>query len=83
MSRAEHRRWGRKKRVGLSERSEFRHAPTPSTTRRKKRDTGVFFCFVFLHVKENEENILKKRSTPDRSNLYRSSTNGDGLDQNE
>ena len=55
MSRAEHRRWGRKKRVGLSERSEFRHAPTPSTTRRKKRDTGVFFWFVFFHAEENEQ----------------------------
>ena len=36
LSRAEHRRWGRKKRVGLSERSEFRHAPTASIGRCSK-----------------------------------------------
>ena len=58
LSRAEHRRWGREKRVGLFERSEFRHAPTPSTTRRKKRDTGVFFWFVFFHAEENEQSLL-------------------------
>ena len=55
LSHAEHRRWGRKKRVGLSERSEFRHAPTPLATRRIKWDTGVFFWFVFFHVEENEQ----------------------------
>jgi len=67
LSRAEHRRRGRKKRVGLSESAvalakagEFRHAPALSTTRRIKRDTGVFFCFVFFHVEENEETIYVK-----------------------
>ena len=54
LSRAEHRRYGREKRVGLFERSEFRRAPSALTTRRKKRDTGVFFWFVFFHVEENE-----------------------------
>jgi hypothetical protein len=52
LSRAEHRRRGRKKRAGLSERSEFRHAPTLSTTRRKKRDRGVFFWLLFCHAEE-------------------------------
>jgi len=32
------------------------------TTRRVKRDTGVFFCFVFFHVEENEE-LLKTHRT--------------------
>jgi hypothetical protein len=36
---------------------EFPRAPAAATTRRMKRDTGVFFCFVFCHVKENEETI--------------------------
>jgi hypothetical protein len=55
LSRAEHRRGGRKKRVGLSERSEFRLAPTPSTTRRIRGARAVSFASVFFHVKENEE----------------------------
>jgi hypothetical protein len=29
------------------------------TTRRMKRDTGVFFGFVFFHVEENEPNIYQ------------------------
>jgi hypothetical protein len=33
---------------------EFPRAPAASATRRKKRDMGVFFWFVFLHVEENE-----------------------------
>jgi len=40
---------------GLFERSEFPRTPAAPTTRRMKRDTGVFFCFVFFHVEENEE----------------------------
>ena len=55
LSRAEHRRGGRIKVRGLSERSEFPRAPSAAATRRIKRDTGVFFCFVFFHVEENEE----------------------------
>ena len=31
-----------------------------SATRRAKRDRGVFFCFVFCHVAENEELISEK-----------------------
>ncbi len=48
LSRAEHRRDGRIKARGLSERSEFPRAPAVATTRRVKRGTGVFFCFCFL-----------------------------------
>jgi len=33
-----------------------------SAVRKAKRDTGVFFCFVFCHGEENEEHITKKRS---------------------
>jgi len=62
LSRAKHRRGGRKKACGLSEPAvaqakagEFSRAPIATTTRRMKRDTGVFFCFVFFHGKENEE----------------------------
>jgi hypothetical protein len=43
-----------KKRVGLSERSEFRHALISSPTRRIKRGTGVFFWLIFFHAQENE-----------------------------
>jgi hypothetical protein len=60
LSRAEHRRGGRTKARGLFERSEFPRAPVTSTTRRMKRDTGVFFCFVFFHVEENEEIFYEK-----------------------
>ena len=28
--------------------------------RRIMRDTGVFFCFVFCHVAENEETLSEK-----------------------
>jgi len=66
LSRAEHRRGGREKARGLSEPAlakakagEFPRAPAAPTTRRVKRDTGVFFCFVFFHVEENEETISK------------------------
>jgi len=31
-----------------------------SAVRKAKRDTGVFFCFVFCHGEENEEHITKK-----------------------
>jgi hypothetical protein len=62
LSRAEHRRDGRKKARGLSEPAaakakagEFPRAPAAPTTRRVKRDTGVLFCFVFCHGTENEE----------------------------
>ncbi len=55
LSRAEHRHGGRNKRADLSERSEFPRAPTDGATRRIKRDAGVFFWFVFLHVQENEQ----------------------------
>jgi len=62
--RAEHRRGGRNKARGLFEsrrrRGEFPRAPAAATTRRVKRDTGVFFCFVFFHVEENEEIIYVK-----------------------
>ena len=34
---------------------EFPRAPAVSTTRRVKRDAGVFFWFVFFHVEENEQ----------------------------
>ncbi len=47
-------RWTEKAR-GLSERSEFPRAPAAVATRRIKRDTGVFFWFVFFHGKENEQ----------------------------
>jgi hypothetical protein len=57
LSRAEHRRGGRDKARGLSERSEFPRAPAASSTRRIKRDVGVLFCFVFCHETENEETI--------------------------
>jgi hypothetical protein len=71
LSRAEHRWGGRNKargpacppQEGLSlaaRRGEFPRAPAEPSTRRIKRDTGVFFCFVFFHVKENEETINKK-----------------------
>ncbi len=43
------------KRVGLFERSEFRHAPPLSPKGRIKRGTGAFFWFVFLRVQENEQ----------------------------
>ncbi len=36
------------KRVGLFERSEFRHAPSLTSTRRNKRGTGAFFWLLFL-----------------------------------
>jgi hypothetical protein len=55
LSRAEHRRYGRIKCGGLFERSEFRRAPAGSPTHRVKRDTGVFFWFVFFHAQENEQ----------------------------
>jgi len=68
LSRAEHRRGGRDKARGLSEPAvaqakagEFPRAPAAPTTRRMKRDTGVFFCFVFFHGKENEENQNRKK----------------------
>jgi len=61
LSRAEHRRGGRIKARGLFEPAvakakagEFPRAPAAPTTRRVKRDTGVFFWFVFFHVEENE-----------------------------
>jgi hypothetical protein len=67
--RAEHRRRGRKKRVGLSESAaakakagEFRHAPNPSATRRIKRDTGVFFWLLFCHAEEK----LRRQKALDR-----------------
>jgi hypothetical protein len=60
LSRAEHRRGGRIKARGLFERSEFPRAPAAASTRREKRDTGVFFRFVFFHVEENEETIYVK-----------------------
>jgi hypothetical protein len=47
-----------KKSVGLFERSEFRRSPAVFSTRRKKRDTGGFFWFVFFHGKENEQTYL-------------------------
>jgi hypothetical protein len=34
---------------------EFPRAPAAATTRRIKRDKGVFFWFVFFHVEENEQ----------------------------
>jgi hypothetical protein len=40
---------------------EFPRAPAATATRRIKRDTGVFFCFVFCHATENEETISEKR----------------------
>jgi len=68
LSRAEHRRGGRKKAGGLSEPAvakakagEFPRAPAAPTTRRVKWDTGVLFCFVFCHVAENEETISEKQ----------------------
>ncbi len=36
----------------LAQAGEFRHAPTPSTTRRIMRDTGVFFWLLFCHAEE-------------------------------
>jgi hypothetical protein len=53
---------GLEKRADLSafrwKRDEFPRGPTTATTRRAApqgpRDTGVFFWFVFFHVKENE-----------------------------
>jgi hypothetical protein len=36
-------------------RVSFRATPTVATTRRTKRDTGVFFWFVFCHAEENEQ----------------------------
>jgi len=61
LSRAEHRRGGRIKvrglfesAVALAKAGEFPRAPAAVTTRRVKRDTGVFFCFVFFHAEENE-----------------------------
>jgi hypothetical protein len=77
LSRAEHRRGGRGKRADLSERSESPRAPTDSATRRIKRDTGVFFWFVFFYAEENEH--TKKYLTPDRQNLSGSSTRGEGF----
>jgi len=35
--------------------SEFPRTPAATATRRKKRDTGVFFWFVFFHGEENEQ----------------------------
>jgi hypothetical protein len=62
LSRAEHRHGEREKTCGLFEPAAaqakagaFPRAPIATTTRRMKRDTGVFFCFVFFHGKENEE----------------------------
>jgi hypothetical protein len=75
LPRAEHRGQGRRKCVGLSERSEFRHAPPLALTRRRKRGRGVFFWFVFFHVEENEQ--TKKNLTPDQSNLAGSSPRGE------
>jgi hypothetical protein len=46
-------------------RGEFPRAPAAATTRRIKRDMGVFFCFVFFHVKENEEIAYNKSSRID------------------
>jgi len=39
----------------MSERSEFPRDPFKASTRRIKRDTGVFFWFVFFYVEENEQ----------------------------
>ena len=65
LSRAEHRRGGRIKARGLfesavawAEAGEFPRAPAVSTTRRMKRDTGVFFWFVFFHAEENEQGAM-------------------------
>ncbi len=62
LSRAEHRRVGREERADLSERSEFPRAPSDGATRRIKRDTGVFFWFVFFYAEENEQ--TNKKSYP-------------------
>ncbi|MDJ0875736.1 MAG: hypothetical protein QNJ02_10745, partial [Desulfobacterales bacterium] len=62
LSRAEHRSSERIRLAGLSERSEFPRDPFGTLTRRKKRDKGVFFWFVFLHVQENEH--AKKNFNP-------------------
>jgi hypothetical protein len=52
LSRAEHRRCGRKTRVGLFERSEFRRATSALTTHRRKRGTGGFFWLLFLTLRK-------------------------------
>jgi hypothetical protein len=52
LSRAEHRRDGRKQARGLFERSEFPRAPAVPATRRMERDTGVFFWLLFCHEEE-------------------------------
>jgi hypothetical protein len=62
LSRAEHRRGGRIKARGLSERSEFPRAPAVATTRRAAlrgpRDTGVFFWLSFLSRERKERDYL-------------------------
>jgi hypothetical protein len=37
---------------------EFPRAPAASAMRRRKRDTGIFFWFVFFHVEENEQSTI-------------------------
>ncbi len=58
LSRAEHRRLERIRLADLSERSEFPRDPFDPAARREKRDTGVFFWFVFFHVEENEQLVM-------------------------
>ncbi len=55
LPRAEHRRGRRKKRADCLSASEFPRVPSAVVTHREKRGTGVFFWFVFFHVKENEQ----------------------------
>jgi hypothetical protein len=64
----------------LSE-SEFPRAPVAATTRRVKRDTGVFFWFVFFHGKENEQ--LKEQDEPELETLSCFTKIGKQIDRNE
>jgi len=48
--------------VAKAKAGEFPRAPAVSTTRRKKRDTGAFFWFVFFRVEENERTESKNIS---------------------
>ena len=57
LRRAEHRSSVRIKELWLFECSEFHSSPHTARSAGKKRLTGVFFWFVFFHVKENERNL--------------------------